>query len=498
MKVWITLLALFVIRAILAAPAAAHIGSPDVFLEGNAGPYRLFVTIRVPLVIPGTAGVEIRSESIDVRQIRIAPAQLTGLGSQLAPTPDVMQRSKTDAQFFSGSLWMMESGSLQVRIQADGARGTGMLAVPVPSIAQRTLPMQKPLGILLFVLMLVLAMGLLSITVAAVREGNLEPGAPTPAATLRDHVTTIVASLCVLALLFMGRVWWNSEARRYANNIYTPPKIDAAIASDGRLLLRQGRIAAGNPRHQVEHDAFSNLIPDHGHLMHLFLIRTPKMNSFWHLHPERVGQREFAEKLPAIPAGHYELFADVVLENGFPVTMVGQMDLPAIPGQPLRGDDSGTVGDPISEINARASIYILPDGGRIIWDRDANPLQVNLPLTLKFRVEDAQGNPATDLTPYMGMVAHAAIFKSDGSVFAHVHPAGSVSMAAFELARANLPVKSSSAPPNGMTVMNMPGDQVDSKFSFPYGFPTPGLYRIFVQVRRSGHIQTASFETNVE
>ena len=29
-----------------AQPAAAHIGSPDVFLDGRAGPYRLLVTVR--------------------------------------------------------------------------------------------------------------------------------------------------------------------------------------------------------------------------------------------------------------------------------------------------------------------------------------------------------------------------------------------------------------------------------------------------------------------
>src|ERR1700733_8065467 len=100
-------------------PACAHVGSPDVFMEGNAGPYRLFVTVRVPQVIPGIAQIEIRSESNDVREIQIAPMQLTGPGSKYAPTPDVAERSKSDAQFFTGSLWLMEFGSLQVRMDVD-------------------------------------------------------------------------------------------------------------------------------------------------------------------------------------------------------------------------------------------------------------------------------------------------------------------------------------------------------------------------------------------
>jgi hypothetical protein len=35
-----------------ARPASAHVGSPNVFYEGDAGPYRLFVSIRTPDVIP--------------------------------------------------------------------------------------------------------------------------------------------------------------------------------------------------------------------------------------------------------------------------------------------------------------------------------------------------------------------------------------------------------------------------------------------------------------
>jgi hypothetical protein len=47
------ILGVFVLSA--AIPAVAHVGSPDVYYEGDAGPYHLFVTVRMPQVVPGVA-----------------------------------------------------------------------------------------------------------------------------------------------------------------------------------------------------------------------------------------------------------------------------------------------------------------------------------------------------------------------------------------------------------------------------------------------------------
>src|SRR5437879_2196339 len=194
--------AFLVAIAAWALPVWAHVGSPDVFLEGNAGPYRLFVTVRVPQVIPGIAAIEIRSESDKLTEIRIAPMQLTGPGSQYPPALEPAERSKNDPQFFRGSLWLMEFGSLQVRIEADGANGKGLLAVPIPAIAQRTLPMQRSLGAVLFVFMIVLSLTMVAIVVAAVREGNLPPGALLPTAReQRVRFAAVIASFTVMAVL---------------------------------------------------------------------------------------------------------------------------------------------------------------------------------------------------------------------------------------------------------------------------------------------------------
>ena len=499
------LLVIFPVFVLWAVPASAHVGSPDVFVEGNAGPYKLFVTVRVPQVIPGIAEVEIRSESNDVSQIRIAPMQLTGPGSQYAPAPESAERSKDDPQFFRGSLWLMEFGSLQVRIEADGASGKGLLAVPIPAVAQRTLPMQRSLGLLLFALMTVLALAMVSIVAAAVREGNLSPGATPPAARgRRVRFAGAMAGFVVAAVLCVGGLWWRADARQYASHIYTPPEIEATVSASGQLILhaKPMRMASGNPRRPEDVIGFNDLILDHEHLMHLFLVRNPGMDVFWHLHPERAGSGSFMQNLPAMPAGHYQIFADVVLSSGFPVTMIGQIDLPsgiagAMAGKPLTGDDSGIEGSTIaSDANATAE-YPLPDGGRMLWQQDGQSLRAGVPLILRFHPTDRAGNPAQDLEPYMGMAAHAAIVRSDGSVFAHVHPTGSVPMASFELAQASLPGSLGGGAPASMK-MEMPREKIAPEISIPYGFPKPGMYRIFVQVKRAGQIQTAVFDALVQ
>jgi hypothetical protein len=110
----------------------------------------------------------------------------------------------------------------------------------------------------------------------------------------------------------------------------------------------------------------------------------------------------------------------------------------------------------------------------------------------------------------MGMSGHAAFVRSDCSVFAHIHPAGSVSMAALQMAEASLPPAASrvnepqlanpqlasqgDSPPAMEMSMNVSSPEV----SFPYGFPRAGLYRIFVQIKRSGHVQTGVFDAHVE
>ena len=462
----------------------AHVGSPDVFYEGDAGPYKLLVAIRPPTVIPGIAQVEVRSLSGDVQTIRVLPLPLTGDGAKFPPSPDVTQRSADDPNFFTGTLWMMAFGSWQVRVEAEGPKGKGELSVPVPAVASNTLGMQSKLGAALFGAMLFLVFGLVSIVGAGVRKAKLEPGhSVQPQVRKRSYIVMAVSAAGFAAMLWAGSRWWTFEADAYRSKVYKSLGMTVALQMPNRLTLELKDPGWLSLR------KLDDLVPDHGHPMHLFLIRMPQMDRMWHLHPDQGETGMFTADLPSIAAGRYRLFADIVHENGLAETAVVETAVPDIAGRELAGDDSSAVAAPLPQAGNDTTVSQLPGGFRMVWLREPGSVWSKKMSLFRFRLEDAAGRPATDLQNYMGMAGHAEFVRGDASVFAHVHPAGSVPMAALELIKTD-------GMPMAMT-HSMEPTHMPETVSFPYGFPKPGRYRIFVQMKHAGKVDTGVFDVQV-
>jgi hypothetical protein len=484
MKIWGLAL------VIVTSTAWAHVGSPDVYLESSAGPYHLLVSVNPPAMIPGVAQVQIRVTSGTANSITITPIYVNGKDQGLPPAPDSMQPSTGDSHWFAGKVWLMESGVWDLRVEVSGPQGIGKVAVPVPAYARRTLPMNQGLGALLLALMLFLAVGLISIAGAAAREGVLPPAVKASPRNLHlGRIAMAVAVVLVVTILALGNWWWNAQAAELKHTmLYSAPRLEVSYQT-GQLTLKMDE----NYWHQTRKAQWSmGLIPDHGHVMHLFLLRVPDMDRFYHLHPEQIREGWFTANLPAAPSGSYKVFADIVRGTGFPETMVGEITLPEVAGHALSGDDSGVTA-PGFRPATQLTVSSLSGGGQMIWEREGTTLKAGEVCWFRFRVEDAEHQPVDDLEPYMGMAGHAEFVRSDLSVFAHIHPSGSVPMASL------INAQHESGLVTDHVAMGHGWEQkLPPEVSFPYGFPQPGDYRLFVQVKRHGLVETGVFDAHVE
>lgn len=507
--------------------AMAHVGSPEVFYEGKAGPYDLLVSVLPPDVVPGIAAVSVHIDQDGVNRVGVQPIYFS-TGIEGAPRADEALPTATDARLFTGKLWLMEFGSSSVRVSVEGAAGSGEVIVPVPAVATARRTLDLKLGFLLAALGLFLFAGAVSVIGACSREAVLVPGNEITA----DHrkrarrIMFGTAALIVVAAFF-GNLWWGSTDGRYLRYMYKPIAMRAAVREDSadRVL----RLVINN----VEwlNRKTNDFIPDHGKLMHLFLVRDGAMDAFAHLHPVRVDEETFDVALPPLPQGRYLIFADVVHKNGLSETLTAETDLPAA-DQSLSGastvkvdaDDAWRVGE------TGAVTQPLADGSTINWERAGEaPLAAGRLESLRFSVKSPDGSRAT-LEPYMGMSGHAVILRDDGSVFVHVHPVGTVSMASQEAFAARVSNVDGPDPVAGDYGM-IAGDEAADKsatdhfahkqatdhsahmkspdavmnngdaasvVSFPYSFPKPGHYRVWVQVKREGRVLTSAFDANVQ
>jgi hypothetical protein len=382
----------------------------------------------------------------------------------------------------------MEGSSYGVRVRVKGPAGDGEALVPVAAVPTRVLEMKPGMGIVLGALGLFLFAGAVTLVASGVREASLPPGeVADERRRARARIAGVVAAVVFALLLWGGKSWWDSVNARTREGLFKPFHVTSAIRLEG------GRPVLSLAIDDERSARWSPLMPDHGKLMHLFLIREPGLDAFAHLHPIPAGTGRFEVSLPSLPAGTYRLYADVVHESGFPQTLVDTVTVPAAAAGGTGGpapdpDDSWRASSPLASKTASGPQQVSPleGGGTLVWHEE--PLAANREADLRFEARDAAGNPLP-LEPYMGMLSHAVITRDDGQVFVHLHPMGTISMAAqmsFE-EKAGM----------GMAGMDHSAHGAPGSVSFPYEFPQPGRYRIWVQVKSGGQVRTGVFDAGV-
>jgi len=489
----------------IAVLVSGHVGSPNVFFSGKAGTHDIHVVVRPPEVVPGVASVVVRGTA-NISRVVIRPVYWRA-GLKGSPSGDEMRFVSSTAtsgfskvlvgnpeKTFEGKLWLMARGAYSVQVTIYVFGKADSVLVPVPSVATGRLELDTPLAAVLGILGVFLVTGLINIVRKAAGEGLVAPGQTMPASGVRTSRIAAAVSVVVIALaVFGGARWWDAVDSDYDRTIYRPSPL--AVSLEKGIL----RVAAADTEY-LPGARPSTYVPDHGKLMHLFLV-SPR--GFAHLHPRPDSAHipAFTTVLPPLPPGTYRLYGDVVQETGFERTMVGTVSVPdSLPLLVKMDPDDSWFAGPASPAGSMA----LPDGSFMKFTSAVVAPKVGEETRLNMQVTDANGAPLS-VEPYLDMAAHAVVVHTDGQVYVHLHPMGTVTMAAQQVFEARdrgdttaagalrmTDHSSHAVPPRPVIAAPVP-----SNVSFPYAFPRAGDYRVYFQVKRGGRVMTAAFGVRV-
>lgn len=512
-------------------------------MEGNAGLYKVLVSIQPPDVVPGIAKVKVFVQNGAPSSMSLRPVYFTA-GDEGAPPAENMNKTAGQDGQYTGETWLMWSGSSSMQISISGNLGKGQIIVPVVAISTARKEMPASTGITLAALGVLLFILMVTIIGASVSDGLTKRGELVSVRRKRSRVTgMVIAAILASLVVYGGNAWWQSWASDYAQFMFKPTQAVSKVNANGSNELTLSLDTTSQ-----RHSSFSFVVPDHGKLMHMFVMRIPAMDAFAHLHPQRVDSATYRTVLPGLPKGKYLAFADIVYKSGFTETIKDTFDIStnltnirtldrddafayAIPADLADNPQLSVVENTIICGKPGTGVK-LKDGSTMIWEgmtKDA--LETNKLYQLRFTVMAPDKQPAV-LEPYLGMAAHAAIVRNDGNVYIHLHPVGTYSMAA----ETNLvnrmadpqglyhypdPKKFSDSINNYVAYLSqlsdsarnkvlmqqmmmpemktgMQGMEHNNSVEFPYSFPSPGKYRIWVQIKRHGQVLTGAFDREVK
>lgn len=224
-----------------------------------------------------------------------------------------------------------------------------------------------------------------------------------------------------------------------------------AIAANGlRLAPSTPRLDPGASRewtYRIYDDAgavVTEFEETHDRLAHLVLVRRD-LTRFQHLHPEPDEEGTWSASVALPNPGAYRAFVDIRVD-GRPTTL--GVDL-------FASGPANYAGRPGETRDATAGDY------EIAMIPDDVPVDEDAALTFAVR----RGDEAVRLEPYLGALGHLVALRAGDLAYLHVHPEET--------------------------------DPDDGLVRFAARFPTPGRYRLFLQVEPEGELVTASFDVTV-
>ena len=240
------------------------------------------------------------------------------------------------------------------------------------------------------------------------------------------------------------------DAGSHAEKSPAAPVRGLAIAADDlRVVVDQAELRRGRTQ-----ELRFRIVDDHGETvrdfdvehekrMHLILARRD-LTGFQHLHPTQAADGSWAVPVRLDDAGSYRLFADFSHE-----------DTPRTLATDLRVDgDADLRALPAARPDARS------DGGYDVR-LEAERAHPGEEAELRFTVT-RDGAPV-ETEPYLGAGGHLVALRDGDMAFLHVHPT----------------------------------EQRQNTVGFGATFPTEGRYRLFLQFKHEGRVQTVAFTQEV-
>jgi hypothetical protein len=225
-----------------------------------------------------------------------------------------------------------------------------------------------------------------------------------------------------------------------------------SVADSGvRLVVEDADLRRGKTeqlRFRIVDDrgsAVSDFDVEHTKRMHLIIARRD-LGTFQHLHPVMGADGTWTTTLRLPDAGSYRVFADFSRDDR-PITLAGD----------LRVD-----GDAALEPLPAPAATARSDGGYDVRIAGGTP-RAGRESELRFDVTK-DGRPV-QVEPYLGADGHLVALREGDLAFLHVHPTGH----------------------------GEPGS-----VGFESTFPTTGRYRLFLQFKHEGRVQTAAFTQEVK
>ncbi|MFD0362889.1 hypothetical protein ACFQZZ_15705 [Nocardia sp. GCM10030253] len=217
-------------------------------------------------------------------------------------------------------------------------------------------------------------------------------------------------------------------------------ELDSTIALPGEIDFRF-RIVG--PDGQVVTDYTSI----HDKELHL-IVAQRELTGFWHVHPERAADGTWSVRLNLPAAGAYRVFTDIAPRAlGRTITL---------------GADLAVAGDYAPLPTPEAARTFVVDGYEVALEGDLVPGEGRL-VTLTVRKD---GEPVTDLQPYLAAFGHLVVLRAGDLAYVHVHPNGE--------------------PGDGIT-------PAGPEITFHTVVPGPGTYRLFLDFKHGDTVRTAAF-----